>query len=231
MGDILRRKYKLILIILISVIIAYFIYIFSLEDSIYLVSIGDGVSSGETAYNIDGISFNDYLREYYDSKNILKNYNSNFSEKNYKIKDLLSDLENNKLDKESNLYIKQILHKGDIITISIGEDELTKLSMTKDLDEVYLKEFISNYDKLLSILKEVTEAKIVIVGLYENNYLNKTKVIIANSEIANLAEKYEAIFINVSDLMLNKDYYLNKNSYYFSYRGHEAIAEIIIHSV
>jgi len=231
LGDILRRKYKLILIIFISVVLAYFIYFFNIEDKIYLVSLGDGVASGETAYNIDGISYNDYLKEYFYSKKLLKNYNSSFAKKNYQLDNLISDLENNIIDNENNLYIKQILHKGSIITLSIGEDEFTKLSMTKDLSEEYIKEYLNNYDKLLKIIKEVSEAKVIIIGLYENNYLDKSRVIILNSEIANIASKYDAIFINVADLMLNKDYYLNKNSYYFSYKGHETIAEIIIHSL
>ena len=231
MGDILRRKYKLILIITISVILAYFIYVFNIEDKIYLVSLGDGVASGETAYNIDGISYNDYLKEYFNSKKLLKDYNNTFAKKNYKLEEIIMDIDKNILDKKNELYIKQILHKGSIITLSIGEDELTKLSITNDLNEEYIKEFINNYDKLISKIKNVSEAKIIIVGLYENNYLDKSRVIVINSEIANIAKKHNVIFINVADLLLDKEYYLNKNSYYFSYKGHECIAEIIIHSI
>lgn len=227
----MRRKYKLIIIIIVSVIFAYFIYFLNREDKIYLVGIGDGISSGETSYNIDGISYNDYLKEYYVSKKLLKDYNFNFSNKNNSIINILNDIENNTLDKKSDLYIKQILHKANIITISVGEDELTKLGMTNDLDEECIKKFIENYDKLLGSLKEITESKIVVIGLYENNFLNKSNVIILNSEISNITNKYDAIFVNISDLLLTKDYYLNNNSYYFSYKGHETIAEIIIHSL
>lgn len=227
----MRRKYKLILIITISILLAYFIYIFNTEDKIYLVSLGDGISSGETAYNIDGISYNDYIKEYFDSKKELKNYNNTFSKKNYKIKELINDIDNNILDKDKDLYIKQSIHKGNIITLCIGEDELTKLSITKDLREEYIKEFLNNYDILLDKLKKITDGKIVVIGLYENNYLDKGTTIIINAEIANLAQKHDLIFINIADLLLNQDYFLNKNSYYFNYKGHEIIAEIIIHSL
>lgn len=227
----MRRKYKLILIITISILLAYFIYIFNIEDKIYLVSLGDGVSSGETAYNIDGISYNDYIKEYFDSKKSLQKYNNTFSKKNYKIKELINDIDNNILDKDKDLYIKQSIHKGNIITLCIGEDELTKLSITEDLSEEYIKEFINNYDILLDKLKKITDGKIVVIGLYENNYLDKGTTIIINSEIANLVKKYDLIFINVTDLLLNEEYFLNKNSYYFNYKGHETIAEIIIHSL
>jgi len=81
------------------------------------------------------------------------------------------------------------------------------------------------------LLKDITEAKIVLVGFYENKYLDKGKVIILNSELSNIAIKYQAIFINISDLMLNKEFYVNDNSFYFNYKGHKEIAEMIIHSI
>ena len=227
----MRRKYKLILIIFISIVFAYLIYFFNKEDKIYLVSFGDGVSSGETAYNIDGISYNDYLKEYFYSKKLLKEYNSFFTKKNYQISNFISDIEQNIKDEKKDKYLKQIIHKANIITINFGEDELSKLSITNDLTEEKIKEFINNYDKLLSIIKEITEAKVIVIGLYENEYLNKTNTIILNSEISNIVNKHEYIFINIADILLNKEYYLNKNSYYFSYKAHELIAEIIIHSI
>jgi len=227
----LRRKYKLILIIVISTILAYFIYVFNKEDKINLVSLGDGVASGETSYNIDGISFNDYLKEYFENKKLLKNYDDTYSYKNYKISELINDLKNNDLKEAEDLYINQILHKADIITVAIGEEELVKLAKTNDLDTKYIKEFIKEYDCLMSMLKRITEAKIILVSFYENQYLDKSDIIILNSELSNIAFKYKSIFINISDLMLNKEYYLDNNSYYFNYKGHKAIAQMIIHSI
>ena len=131
----MRRKNKLIVIILISIILTYFIYFFNREEKIRLVAIGDGIASGETSYNIDGISYNDYIKEYFDSKKLLKNYNNNYAFKNYKLEELINDIKNNVIDKKSNMYIEQIMHKANIVTICIGEDELTKLEITQDLDE------------------------------------------------------------------------------------------------
>lgn len=227
----MRRKYKLIIIILISAILAYFIYFFNKEERLTIVAIGDGVASGETSYNIDGISFNDYVKEYFNNKKILKKYDNKYAFKNYQISKLINDLKSNDLKYEEDLYIKQILYKADLITICIGEEELTKLSITQDLDIDYLKVFIEEYDDLMYMLKEITEAKIVLIGFYENNYLDKSNVIILNSELSNIAIKYKAIFINISDVMLNKEYFLDNKSYYFNYKGHKAIAEMIIHSI
>lgn len=227
----MKRKYKIIFIVLISSILTYLIYFFNKEEKLNIVALGDGIASGETSYNIDGISFNDYIKEYYDSKKLLKSYDNKYAFKNYKISELINDLKNNDLHENEELFIKQILHNADLITISIGEEELVKLSITEDLDTDYLKKFINEYDDLMYMLKSITEAKIVLIGFYENNYLDKSKVIILNSELSNIAIKYEAIFINISDLMLNKDYYVDNKSFYFNYKGHKEIAEMIIHSI
>lgn len=227
----MKRKYKLILIILISSIFTYLIYFLNKEDKINIVALGDGIASGETSYEIDGISFNDYIKEYFDNRKLLDNYDNNYAYKNYKISELINDLKSNDLKEDEDLYIKQILHKANLITIAIGEEELVKLSITKDLNKEYLKKFITEYDDLLFLLKEITDAKIFVVGFYENNFLNKSNVIILNSELSNIAIKYEVTFINIADLMLNKEYYLDNKSFYFNYKGHKAISEMIIHSM
>lgn len=227
----MKRKYKLLIIILTSIIFTYLIYIFNKDDKINFVALGDGIASGETSYNIDGISFNDYIKEYFDNKKLLNNYDNKYAYKNYKISELINDLKSNEIKDSEELYIKQILHQADIITICIGEEELVKLSMTADLNTEYLKKIINEYDSFIHMLKEITEAKIIIVGFYENNYLDKSETIVLNSELSNIAIKYNAIFINIGDLMLNKEYYLDNKSYYFNYKGHKAIAEIIINSI
>jgi len=226
-----RRKYKLIIIILISALLAYGIYFVSKEDKLKIVALGDGISSGQTSFNIDGISFNDYLKDYYESKKLLKYFNTNYSYKNYKISDLINDMKINALVKNEKIYINQMLHKSDVITLAIGEEELVKLSITNDLDNEVLKKLIVEYDNLLFMLKKITDAKIILIGFYENKYLDKSKIIILNSEISNIAIKYDCIFINISDLMLNNDYYIDNKSYYFNYKGHKKIAEMIIHSL
>ncbi len=227
----MRRKYQLLLIILTSVIIAYFIFISNRESKINIVALGDGIASGETSYNIDGISYNDYLKEYFESKRLLKNYNNSYAYENYKIENIINDLNNNEKNPQDDLNIKQLVHQADIVTVAFGEEELVKMALTNDLNEDAIKKFLSDYEKLIYMLKDITEGKIIIIGFYENVFLNASNVIILNSEIANIAIKYDAIFINISDLVLNRDYYVDKKSYYFNYKAHEIISDMIINSL
>lgn len=227
----MARRKKLLIIIILSMIFTYIIYFANRKNKINLVALGDGIASGETSFSIDGISFNDYIKEYFEKKKILNSYNSNYALKNYKISDLINDINENDKKGDNKLFLKQFIYKADIITICIGEEELIKMAITKDLDVTYIKKYLNQYDDLLSLIKENTEAIIIIIGFYENNYLDKSNIIILNSELANLTEKYDAIFINISDLLLNKDYFSSKDSYYFNYKGHEKIAEMIINSL
>lgn len=225
----MKRKYKLLIIIIISGMFTCLIYNINKSNKINIMAIGDGISSGETSFNIDGISYNDYLKEYFYNKKILKNYNDDYSYKNNKINDLLQNINNNQNNK--NGFIKQLLNKADLITISIGEEELTKLAITNDLEYDYIKTIINKYDNLINIIKEITESKIILIGFYENKYLDKSKIIILNSELSNIAKKYNIIFININDLLVNNDYFVSNNSYYFNYKGHIEIAKLIINSI
>ena len=226
-----RRKYKIFLIIFISIVLAYFIYFINHKNKINVVVIGDGIASGETAYNIDGISYSDYLKEYLENKHLLHNYNATYAFKNYKMASLLNDLKSNIISDKDKLTIQQLIHKADLIILNIGEEELVKAAITNDLTKESLDEFIKEYDDLLYFIKDISEAKVVIVGFYGNKYLKESNTIILNSEIANAALKYDSIFINISDLMKTKEYFVNKDTYYFNYKGHKAIAEMIIHSL
>ena len=227
----MTRRKRVLLIITFCMFFTYIIYFTNHHNKINLMAIGDGIASGETAFLIDGISYNDYLKSYFISQKILNNYNNSYAYKNYKINDLVNDIKVNKLKDNDKLYINQLINQADLITIGIGEEELIKLVMTNDLDISYIKKTIQEYDNLLYLIKENTEANIVLVGFYENKYLDKSKVIILNSELSNLANKYKVIFININDLLLNQELFSNNNSYYFNYKGHEQIAEMIIHSI
>ena len=219
---ILKRRSKLFLIIIISILITYFIYFFNRENKINIVSLGDGISSGETSYNIDGLSYNDYLKEYFKSKKLLKNYNEDYSYKNYLLKELLNDLDLNKLNNQKR--IKQLIHNASIITIAIGEEELTKKAITNDLNTKSIEEFIINYEKLIKNIKDISESNIFIIGLYHNKYLTMQDTILINASLNNIASKYKVNYIDISDLLNNKDYFLHKDDYYFNYQAHKEIA-------
>ena len=67
-------KKKILLIAMLGTILSFVIYFYTKSDKITLVTLGDGLSMGMTPYNIEGYSFNDYLKEDYKLKHKLKKY-------------------------------------------------------------------------------------------------------------------------------------------------------------
>lgn len=223
----MRRLYKVILILLFGFIFTIIIYYESKSNLINYLALGDGISSGENAYLIDGFSFNDYYRE----SNIkrIKYFNDDFTKKNYRIEDLINDIKSNKLI--NNNYIEQLIHNSNIIVISIGMDELTKYSITDNIDKEYINRFIDNYDDLLFIIRKINDKNIIILGLYSNIYLKESNVIITNSKLKDIANKYNSLYIDINDILKDNNYFLKKDSYYFNYLAHKKISELIDYSL
>ena len=218
----MKRRYKLLIIIIISGVLAFLIFLNNRNNKINIVVLGDAVSSGELSYRIDGISYNDYIKEYFANKKLLKSYNDYFSYQGNNLTKLITDIDKN------NKLIKQDLNQSNLITICIGEEELTKFAITKDLNKESIDNYLKSYDFLLNNIKKISEGKIIIISLYENKYLNKRDIILINSELSNIANKYDSIFININDL--EKDY-LNKDGYYFNYKTHKNISDMIINTI
>ena len=116
----MKRRYKLILIIIVGATLTLLINTITVDNKIMLVSIGDGLSLGMTPYKVAGTSFNDYLKEELESKNKLQGYNNEFSQSYLTIHELNEYIEDNLVGKFTRVPIKQTLAKADVITISIG---------------------------------------------------------------------------------------------------------------
>ncbi len=222
MGDILRRKYKLLFIIFISIIITFLIYISLKDNKLSITALGDGISSGYTNNKIDGISYNDYLYEYFNNRRLLKYYNNDYSYKDNTIDKLLNDINNNSKKDD---YILHILNKSNIIIINFGMEELSKISIVDDISLNDIRNIIYKYDLLLNKIQEVSDAKIVIISAYNNKYVSKGYIIAFNNELLNLKNKYNFIFINIIDLVTYN------SGMYIDHLIHKKIANMIINSI
>lgn len=223
----MRRLYKVILILFIGFILTIIIYYYTIPKNLNYLALGDGIASGENAYLIDGNSYNDYFNEEQYKK--IKNYNDDFSKKNYKLKELIDDIKNNTQIKGN--YIEQIIHNSNIITIAIGMDELAKFSVTDKLDQDYIKDFLDSYDNLLYLIRKLNDKEVIILGLYKANNLKESDIILINSQLKDIAKKYNSKYIDISELLKDKSYFLKDNSYYFDYNAHYKIYQMIKHSL
>lgn len=224
----MKRRYKLLLIIVIGSVLTYFISFSTKKSKINLVALGDGISLGMTPYNVIGYSFNDYLKEYLEESNNLNNYNKDFCISHLTINQLKNILANNIIGQNSRLPIKQVIAQADILTIAIGEDEFADLSLKTKIKEDDIDNFIKTYENFINEIRMFYDKKIVIVSLYPAYKMSKNNTIEINDKLSKLAVKYKLKYIDILPISLNSNYYLQQTSYYMNYKAHKKISENII---
>ena len=217
-------KKKLILITLLGGILSIIIYVFTQNNEITIMSIGDGLSSGETPYGIEGYSFNDYLKEDYLTTHKLKSY-IEYASRDKTIKELIYEIKENKeiTLKNEKIEIKQAINKADILTIAIGMDELANNKITSKIKNEYLHDL----EELFSMINLLNKNKIVIISLYtweKNDLLTIEKL---NASVRDIALTNNFEFVDINKILMNEEYFFQKNSYYINYLGHKRIYEEI----
>lgn len=220
-------KKKIIFILIIGIIGTFFIYQSNRPDKIYFVSLGDGLASGMTAYNIEGYNYNDYIKDDLEQNNKLEQYIKAFTETNQTVENLITSIENNYLQEEINLTIQQAIAKSKIITIGIGMDELANISLKQSLSTKEKEDFKKDMEKLLKLIRNFSEGKIYLLGIYQAYNLKIEDVEEINSFLKNIANHYKVIYVDISDLPQHPEYFLLDDSYYMNYKGHKEIARRI----
>ena len=204
---------------------AFFIYKITYHEEMNFISLGDGISVGLTAYNVKGYSYNDYLKDYFEDTAILREYISDFANVDETTKSLLNKITNNDSLMESNITIQQAISKSKIITISLGMDELNNLKVLKSKN---INDYLNNMEKIIKLIRNINKNnQIIITSLYETSKLNKEKITKINNELKSISNKYHLIFIDISDVVLHKDFYMITDNYYLNYKGHQYISELV----
>ena len=188
-----------------------------------IVTLGDGISTGETAYDVTGYSFNDYLRDYYEETGTVEEYIKEFSIKGETTETLKTKISNNYILESTNTKIQQAIAEAKILTIAIGMDELNQ----KNLKSKQIDQYIENMDKILTVIRIYNNKDIFLISLYPTAVLNKEKVQEINRKLKELSTKHRVTYIDIENITENKEYFFSSNSYYLNYKGHRYISEQI----
>lgn len=165
-----------------------------------------------------------------------------FSAENHRITDLIRDIEDNKKIYINNKpqTIKNALIKADLITLSIGLDEIIyKLGNIFNDSNVYsyIDEVMEDMNKLLSLIKEYCKEDIIVLGyylpiLYSNDENSRQYIEYANKKLEDLCNFYSIHFIKLDTIMHNNSEYLpNPLDFHPSKVGYEATANEIIKKI
>lgn len=216
-------KKKILLTVIVAAFLTFFIYKHVYHERMNIVTLGDGISTGETAYDVTGYSFNDYLRDYYEETGTVEEYIKEFSIKGETTETLKTKISNNYTLESTNTKIQQAIAEAKILTIAIGMDELNQ----KNLKSKQIDQYIENMDKILTVIRIYNNKDIFLISLYPTAVLNKEKVQEINRKLKELSTKHRVTYIDIENITENKEYFFSSNSYYLNYKGHRYISEQI----
>lgn len=226
---------KKILIIGIIILAIFLIYLTTIDKKVYYLTLGDEVALGMTKEGKYEQGYTDHIKNYLQEKNILEIYVNDYATKDYRITDLINDIENNKTIE--NKTIKNSLIKSDLLTISIGtNDILSKIdSMNKltkiDYNKLYknIDEIIIDLEKLLNLIREYCKEDIIMTGIYIESNTEELKQILeyANQKFKETCTKYNVNYIDMYQI-IEQTKPLN---IYPSTTEYEQISKIIINII
>lgn len=213
-------KKKIIIIALLGSILSIIIYFYTRKEEINIVSLGDGISIGMTPYNIEGYSYNDYLKNTYDNIHKLNKYYE-FGSFGKTARELIYEIKENKTKsfKEDKIEIQRAINEAGILTISIGMDELSEDKITKQM----ILEYEDDIKELFSMINMLNNKEVFIIGLYTIKKEELASIERLNAILREEAINNNFIFIDITNIVNKKEYYLDSKSYYINYQGHLAI--------
>ena len=222
------KKVFLILILFIS---CYFIYNYTEEKKINYLTIGDGISKSINEYNVVSYGYNEYVKEYLKQKNKLKNFNKTFTNEDYRIIDILKSIEYN--EKKNNYSLNRLIKQADIITISLGMNEIYyKLEKDNHGIYTYIENMLNNYDKLLTYINKFHHNKVFVLGYYNIQGNNNDIFNYANHKLKEICNNHNFIYIELDNIFTNNPkYFSKKDSFIPNNKGYEKISQIIVENL
>ncbi len=216
-------KYKILIIIVLGTLFTSIIYFYTDKDNLNVLALGDGISTGMTSYHIEGYDYNEYLVEFLNENKQLEHYYKNFNEVDETASSLLNKINNNIENIDKKIKLKQAIKEADIITLTLGMDELNNYAKKSNLGSTKISGYLNKYEEVIKALRKLNNKDIYLIGVYETTLLNEAKVKKINEELNNLCKQYNMTYIDIEDITEYTEYFISKKEYYLNYKGQEYI--------
>lgn len=219
---------KKILTIIIVLLAVFLIYLGFKDKEIYYFSMGDSLANGINSYNAKDYGYADYVKDSLE----IKKYES-FTNNNKRSIDFVKDIEDN--IKINGKNIQNILIKADIITLSVGMNDLfSNVTFNNDfsVNDLYMKfeEVMVDLENLFKLLRTYSKEDIIYVGIY--NCLKENSLdeffIYANEQLKKLCDNYKITYLDIYNEFNDSTYFDNPNSYFPNKDGYKLISSKII---
>lgn len=218
-------KKIIILTVLIGSILAFLIFKVTYHEEINILALGDGLALGETAFNVRGYSFNDYLKDYYEENTNLKEYITEFASKRETTSSLLLKITTNYTLESPNISITQAIAKAQVLTLAIGMDEL---NLEEEITSPIIAKYLTNIEKIIQLIKIYNKKSIIVIGIYETPKISPEKASEINNKLQALCSSQNVTYIDISSVSKQESFFFTPKSYYLNYQGHRYIYEQIL---
>ena len=241
-------KYKKTLFMLAVVFGLFMIYKLTNNNKINYLALGDSFAAGQNPYGEKGYGYTDYIKDYLKKENILENYSKDFTCEDDRIVDLTERInKNEKIEiNGKSTSIQHAIEKADIITISIGSNDIYQKSglsdMSYNLENIdkfndYLDEIESDLDNLLKTVRKLNNKQIILIGQYNplsplsSKYTRELEPIFMkiNDIYSSVAKKNNTSYIDIYEIFKeNPEYLPNPIDIHPNIEGYEVISSQII---
>lgn len=213
---------KKILFTCLVVLITFLIYFFNRSEYTYYLSLGDFLAYGINNFNTVNNNYSTNIKKYY-GKN-LSNYVNYSNYDDYRVMDLINDINYNKVVTYDNKEYKlqNLLVKSNLITISIGMNDLIYKSKYETDLYNYTDNLLNDMDKLIKIVRKYNKDKIYLLSFY-NSINNEELIEYANKKLKIICNKNKINYVDISSL---NNYIVN--NYYPTNDGYEYITNKIL---
>lgn len=218
-------KLKKLMIASILCLLVFFIYLSTVDKKVYYLNLGSSLAKGINSYGVEDYGYADYVKDYLEEKGLLEKMVS-FTEEDYRVSDLIRDIKDNK--KNEKVTLKNALIKADLVTISIGfEDIYPKISSS---DYSYFDESILDMEELFKLVREYCKEDIFFLGYYNPSEEGEEVYTYLNERLSELCKKYQIEYVTLYSIFEeNKENFLpNKENIYPSKEGYTTIGYEIV---
>ncbi len=245
-------KHTKIIVFVVSMFIVFFTYnkFIKQNSKIIYIPLGDSIAEGMTPYHSIDYGYTDYIKDYLSDNNKLSFYTKKYTKSGYTIEDIKNDINNNKTIVEDNktYYLKEILRESDLVTVTVGANDLMKgmslddipmkllniKSIKKDIDDV-----IKSYKDLLKLIKQYAKEEIIVTGYFNplpkmTQYKEEIDEIVKyfNYSIEEICNDLNVKYVDLFDSLNNKkDIFPNPLDIHPSKIGYEIISKEIIKNI
>ena len=205
---------KKIIFTFLVVLITFLIYFFNRSEKTYYLSLGDHLSYGINNFNNVNNSYSNNIKEHY--KENLSNYVNYSTFEDYRVMDMINDINYNKtvIFNNKEYKLQNLLIKANIITLSIGMNDLIyKSKINIDLYE-YTDQLLNDIDNLFILIRKYNKDKIYFLSFY-NIIDNEELIEYANKKLKSISNKNKINFVDISLLnnYIIKGIYPNNDGY------------------